>query len=906
MKCIKFLLLIGGIIFQNAFLWGQQELPQFSTAGFHQLKNSGREVLDFNVGWRFFKGSTTAAASTSFDDSKWKIVSIPHGLELNSTESSGSGNYQGEAWYRKHFEIPQELEDKRLVLHFEAVMGKCKIWLNGELVTTHFGGFLPFSVDMTDKFKKGEENVIAVWADNSDDASYPPGKPQKTLDFTYFGGIYRDVWLIATDHTFITNANTADKTADGGVFVHVSQLGKGRSTLQVATHFSNRSPRRFNGKIEYLLKDRQAHVVARYEENVVAKASGGNTATGTLAVSNPELWSPAHPYLYDLEIRVLNKDNKVVDGLMQRVGIRKIEFRGKEGFYLNGEPYPGKLIGANRHQDHAYIGNALPNTGQWRDALILKEAGSDVIRAAHYPADPAFMDACDALGLFFIEATPGWQFWNDDPVFEERVYQDIRNMVRRDRNRPSVLMWEPILNETWYPTDFGKNVHNIVHEEYPYQGAYTVCDIHARGQEHFDVVYSHPFVNEHYERPLPDTPENRAGFEIDYASEKRSVFTREWGDCVDDWNSHNSPSRVSREWGEVPQLLQAKHYAHPDFVYSSWETLYSTPTQHVGGALWHSFDHQRGYHPDPFYGGITDVFRQPKYSYYLFKSQRAPSESEPMVYVANEMSPFSPTDIAVYTNCEEVRLIMYEKDTLVQKANPGNKAKMPHPIVVFKDAFDFIDVKSLHRDKKKEQASIVAQGLIDGQVVASYKKMAALRPVRIQLELMDREVPFQANGSDVVTLIASIVDSEGHVKRLNNSHVRFEVVGEGQLVDNGAIDANPRKVEWGTAPALIRSTTTPGKITVRASLVKEGINRPEQGAITFESTLPDYSVLYTEEPEKDQYTPVDNRNTSSGGKEQGRLRQRVNELEKELQKLRLKEVERQQKEFEGVDKKKKH
>jgi beta-galactosidase len=401
-------------------------------------------------------------------------------------------------------------------------------------------------------------------------------------------------------------------------------------------------------------------------------------------VKDPVLCSPSSPYLYNLGILVKGKDNKVVDGVKQKIGIRKIEFNGKDGFYLNNKPYSGKLVGANRHQDYAYVGNALPNSGQWRDTVILKDAGCDVIRAAHYPADPTFIDACDALGLFFIVATPGWQFCNnEDPSFEKLVYQDIRNMVRRDRNHASVLLWEPILDETWYPDYFAEKVHSIVHEEYPFDGAYTVCDSEARGQEFFDVIYSHPFKRNFLDNPIANTPENQAKLSFEYDEENRSVFTREWRDCVDDWNAHNSPSRASRNWGEHAQLVQANHYAKPPFVYTSWEALYNTPAQHVRGALWHAFDHQRGYHPDPFYGGITDVFRQPKYSYYLFKCQRSPKEGEPMIYIANEMTPFSPTDVTVFSNCDEVRLNVYENDTLVVKQDL-DKNKMPGPIVVFK------------------------------------------------------------------------------------------------------------------------------------------------------------------------------------------------------------------------------
>ena len=171
-------------------------------------------------------------------------------------------------------------------------------------------------------------------------------------------------------------------------------------------------------------------------------------------------------------------------------------------------------------------------------------------------------------------------------------------MVRRDRNHASVWMWEPILNETWYPDDFARRVQEILHEEYPYPYCYAGCDATARGHEYFPILFTHPL--------------NGAGgaFNTDQLDPKVTYFTREWGDNVDDWSSHNSPSRVNRAWGEVPMLVQAQEYARPGYQYTCYDALYRTTRQHVGGCLWHSFDHQRGYHPDPFYGGIMDVFRQ--------------------------------------------------------------------------------------------------------------------------------------------------------------------------------------------------------------------------------------------------------------------------------------------------------
>jgi len=589
---------------------------EFSKAGYFQLENSGRQVYDFNSGWRFFKGKVENGQAIGLNDKDWETVNCPHGLELNSDQASGGANYQGEAWYRKRFTIPFDSKNRRISLNFESVMGKCKVWLNGELLAEHFGGYLPFEADLTNKVKEGE-NLLAVWADNSNDPNYPPGKEQERLDFAYFGGIYRDVWLVSTAKTYITDPNAVKEIAGGGVFVHYENLSKSSVDVQVKTHIANLDVNQ-SLTLQSILKDMQGKVVAQKQTKITIEKAQSKHIDQTLTVKSPQLWTPDSPTLYTLEIALLNNKNEKIDGVRLKQGIRKIEFRGRDGFYLNNEPFEGKLTGTNRHQDQGYVGNAVPNNMSLRDALLLKNAGVQIIRTAHYPADPAFMDACDALGMFFIVATPGWQFWNNDPIFEQRVFSDIRNMVRRDRNHACVIWWEPILNETWYPADFAEKACKAVHEEYPFQGAYTASDNRAKGGEFSDITYSHQFEGDWWPTAAAATEENYKKYAFDYSKDSRTFFVREWGDTPDNWTAHNSPSRAARTWGEQPQLLQAKHYEHSDMVATDWETIFQMNKQHIGGTLWCGFDHQRGYNPEPFYGGLTDVFRQPKYSYYQF------------------------------------------------------------------------------------------------------------------------------------------------------------------------------------------------------------------------------------------------------------------------------------------------
>ena len=860
--------------------YGEHHEPQFSTAGFYVLPQTGRTVSSMNPAWRFHRGAADGAEAVDFDDASWGMVALPHGIELLPTEASGCINYQGDVWYRKHFIPEDSWKGKKLFLHFEAIMGKSKVWVNGKLMTEHFGGFLPVIVDVTSALNFGKDNVIAVWADNSDDKNYPPGKAQDVLDFTYCGGIYRDCWMVAHNTVYVTDANYENERAGGGLFVSYDQVSEQKAKVNLKAHIRNASQNKFSGQLVYELYDQEGKKVIEQAQHMQVKRNAAANFQRSFQLEQPHLWSPDSPYLYQLHVYIKNRQGEIVDGYRRRIGIRSIEFKAEDGFWLNGKPYPEPLIGANRHQDFAVIGNALPNSLHWRDAKKLRDAGLRVIRNAHYPQDPSFMDACDELGLFVIVNTPGWQFWNEAPSFAEFVYQDIRNMVRRDRNHASVWLWEPILNETWYPEDFAKRVKELIHEEYPYPYCYAGCDDNARGHKHYSVRFAHP----------------DQGFGHKAVREKGiTYFTREWGDNVDDWNSHNSPSRVHRSWGEIPMLVQAQGYAQPRYPFTCYDGFYKMNRQHVGGCLWHSFDHQRGYHPDPFYGGIMDAFRQPKISYYMFAAQRPaevnkdlPAESGPMVYIANILSPFSPKDVTVYSNCEEVRLTdAIHGKVHTYKKDPEYKG-MPSPIITFNDVFNVMDDKKLARSGKHDESYLLAEGLMNGTVVATHKVYPARRPSKILLWLDNEGVSLKADGSDMVTLVAAIADGQGTIKRLNNYAIRFEIEGPGKLVANSATFTNPRPVQWGTAPVLVQSSTRPGTIKVKASVLFDGKHMPESAEIEIPVVPAEIPVVaYTDDLKKLEKTVYD---TSAGSTMDASVKVRLKD--------KLKEVEKQQAEFE--------
>jgi len=562
-----------------------------------------------------------------------------------------------------------------------------------------------------------------------------------------------------------------------------------------------------------ILEDADGNALIRKEETASLPPGAARQFVQPMQAKDVHLWHPDDPYLHYLRSEVV-KDGKVVDSLRTRFGIRLFEMRGEQGFFVNRRYIGHKLSGTNRHQDYVYVGNALPNSGQWRDAKLLREGGANVIRAAHYPLDPAFMDACDELGLLVTVATPGWQFFNaKEPLFEQRIQQDTRAMVRRDRNHPAVLLWETALNETAnQPVSMLKDLHRIVHEEFPFPGAFTVADSSLARQAGFDFYYGAD------------------------GNDEKNTFNREYGDEVDNWTSQNSDVRINREWGERPLISQLMTRA------SDLATVYSAPRKRIGAALWCGIDHQRGYHPDPFRGGLLDLYRIPRYAYYLFKSQYDPAFKLPgirtgtMVSIVNELTQVSGQDVIVLTNCEEVRLTWLGKVIGTQKPETGYPS-LPHPPVIFRNAFDFNSV-GLGSGVNTSQAVMVAEGLIGGQVVTREVREYPERSSGIVLELDDAGIGLTADGSDLVPVRARIADNKGVLKVLDSSYVTFEASGPGSIIGDASTHANPMKAQFGIATALVRAGDTPGQIRIRAT--SEGYTPAE---LVIESKAPAVALL---------------------------------------------------------------
>ncbi len=915
------LALLGGVM--------PAEAEDYSVAGLFQIENGGRMVWNFNSGWRFLPGDAEGAEKSGFDDSQWQVVTAPHTVQLMPAEASGCRNYQGVAWYRKHFVMPRETAGRDVSLHFEAIMGRQTIYVNGRKVKEHEGGYLPITVGLTELgCKAGDNVVIAVKADNSDDNSYPPGKKQMTLDFAYHGGMYRDVWMIAKQPVAITDAIEAGRVAGGGIFVHYEDVSAKSATVVIATELRNNDSRQRTVTVEQSLSEpvcyrdtelsygdnsvtcrdkklsygdnfvtrrdnsvthrdnsvthRDNSVTHTVSRKITLKAGQTATVVQRIVVRQPRLWSPETPHLYNIYTRV-REGRQTLDGGMTRAGIRSFEFvrtddaQGRTpGFYLNGSRYH-QLVGANRHQDFAYVGNALPNSQQWRDAKRLRDAGFTIIRTAHYPQDPSFMDACDEMGLFVIVATPGWQYWNKDAGWAEKVHENTRQIIRRDRNHPCVLMWEPILNETRYPEDFALEALKITREEYPYTGRpVAAADMHSAGvMQNYDVVYGWP----------GDDAKAKAAHDSGNAEEaakwpRQPIFTREFGELVDDWYAHNNLNRASRSWGERPQMVQAMS------LRQSARELYQTNGQFIGGCQWHPFDHQRGYHPDPYWGGIYDAFRQEKTAFWMFAALLTDGSEQPMVKIAHEMTQFSEADVTVFSNCDSVRLTTY-----------GGEHCWTLPVTdgmaVFKGAWDFFEARQhSYTQKSWQSVTMLAEGICQGKVAASEEKMPSRRSTKLALRVADMGRQLVADGSDFTTVVCEVTDDLGHVRRLAKENICFTVSGEGSIIGDAAINANPRAVEWGSAPLLVRSTRKAGKIKIHAEVQFPGTHAPTAAELEIESGASAMQFCDASDSADGQASPA-----AAGQQASGQHQQQPAQLSEQEKARMLQEVEAQQADF---------
>lgn len=712
----------------------------------------------------------------------WEKINLPHTPFVEPLVVLHQ--WQGICYYRKILNVSKKEIDKQLWLEFEGAMHLADVWVNGQHLIQHSGGYTPFVVDVTGMLHADRGNEILVRLDNRNNPLIPPGKPLETLDFCYYGGLYRDVNLIVKHPVHITHPIMANEVAGGGIFVTYPYVSKQEAEIKVKTQVSNKVGTQRHLTIRHTLyewskKKGRGKKVALVESPLVLAAGTTQHHTQQFTVNNPKLWYPDSPALYVLRTEVMD-GRKVTDCEDTRIGIRRIEMTREKGFVINDKPL--KLEGSNRHQEYPYVGNAISDQAQYRDMYQIRDNGFNTVRLGHYPQDPSVLEACDELGLLVIEPIPGWQFFNKAQGFVDHTYKDIRDLIRRDRNHPSVIMWETTLNESWPPKSWKDQAVRIAHEEFPGDQCYTSGDTY--GYDGFDVCYND--WKEGYNRPNTTS---------------KPGFIREYYDY--EFGGHYSTTRVTRGDGDYALMQNAwnAQWSHNRYrAYYPWT---------IGGAVWSMYDYNRGCCDNICYSGLADLFRLPKFGLLYFRTQMKEGTFTPAgpmtyeVFINSHWLEGSSDTLQVYGNVDEVKLQLngrviarqYPDDKpstseYVSRPDGGNAENIDFP------PFTFFNVNW-------ERGELKAIGYKDGKAVAEH---VVRTPGAVEaMDITYFESGVSASCRDLLVVYVNLKDLQGTgCFGENNREVKLEVLQGGELRGPATI-----KAEAGVASFLVATTDSP-------------------------------------------------------------------------------------------------
>lgn len=712
----------------------------------------------------------------------WEKINLPHTPFVEPLVVLHQ--WQGICYYRKILNVSKKEIDKQLWLEFEGAMHLADVWVNGQHLIQHSGGYTPFVVDVTGMLHADRGNEILVRLDNRNNPLIPPGKPLETLDFCYYGGLYRDVNLIVKHPVHITHPIMANEVAGGGIFVTYPYVSKQEAEIKVKTQVSNKVGTQRHLTIRHTLyewskKKGRGKKVALVESPLVLAAGTTQHHTQQFTVNNPKLWYPDSPALYVLRTEVMD-GRKVTDCEDTRIGIRRIEMTREKGFVINDKPL--KLEGSNRHQEYPYVGNAISDQAQYRDMYQIRDNGFNTVRLGHYPQDPSVLEACDELGLLVIEPIPGWQFFNKAQGFVDHTYKDIRDLIRRDRNHPSVIMWETTLNESWPPKSWKDQAVRIAHEEFPGDQCYTSGDTY--GYDGFDVCYND--WKEGYNRPNTTS---------------KPGFIREYYDY--EFGGHYSTTRVTRGDGDYALMQNAwnAQWSHNRYrAYYPWT---------IGGAVWSMYDYNRGCCDNICYSGLADLFRLPKFGLLYFRTQMKEGTFTPAgpmtyeVFINSHWLEGSSDTLQVYGNVDEVKLQLNGRviarqypdnkpstSEYVSRPDGGNAENIDFP------PFTFFNVNW-------ERGELKAIGYKDGKAVAEH---VVRTPGAVEaMDITYFESGVSASCRDLLIVYVNLKDLQGTgCFGENNREVKLEVLQGGELRGPATI-----KAEAGVASFLVATTDSP-------------------------------------------------------------------------------------------------
>ncbi len=388
------------------------------------------ETQTINDSWKFLKGECTSAADSAFNDSQWADIHLPH--TWNTDAYTEKDYYRGTGWYRRRITLPKDWEGKQVFLKLDAASKAATLFINGKNIGEHAGGYTACTFNITPFLSFRSPNVLAIRVDNAR-MDIPP----ISGDFTFFGGIYRDMWLTAVpdQHFNLTNHGS------DGIFISTPQVSEEKATLSIRGEIKNDAREKANLELIHSIYQPDGTLLQTLKKSIQLKP--GETYAFQNAASPilyPRLWTPETPALYRIETTLRDRKTKVIlDQSNHHTGFRWFHFDADKGFFLNGKPY--KLRGICRHQDQKPIGVALTDEMHRRDMKLMKEMGANFIRVSHYPQDDALLEMCDKLGMLAWEEIPIIDIVPETPGYGDNCERNLREMIRQHYNHSSIIAW---------------------------------------------------------------------------------------------------------------------------------------------------------------------------------------------------------------------------------------------------------------------------------------------------------------------------------------------------------------------------------------------------------------------------------------------------------------------------------
>ena len=686
-----------------------------------------RVVYTINDGWKFTKGSPFEAQLTGCDDSSWETVNIPHTWNDKDADDETPGFYRGPVWYRKQLFIDKSQEGRQAVIYFEGANQEVRFYLNGQFVGEHKGGYTRFCFDITPHLRYGQENLFAIYVNNV----YNPNIPPLSADFTFFGGIYRDVYLQFMNPVHIAT----NDYASSGVYIRTPEVNNSAASVEITTLLTNDMPQATEIKVENIICDADGKEVKKTQAEV--KLAAGETKTDIskkIKIDSPRLWDIDDPYRYMVYTRILDKrKGTLLDEVVNPLGLRWFKFDSEKGFFLNGKGR--KLIGTARHQDYFQKGNALRDELHVQDVLLLKEMGGNFLRVSHYPQDPVIMEMCDKLGIVTSVEIPVVNAVTETEEFLQNSVEMAKEMVRQDFNRPSVMIWG-YMNEIFLrrPYTEGKQLENYyrftekvaraleatIREEDP--SRYTMMAYHNMPQYYEDAHLTEiPMIqgwNLYQGWYEPDINEFQRLLDRAHKVYKGKVLmVTEYGPGVDP-RLHSYQSErfdFSQEYG----LVYHKHYLRE---------MMKRPFI-AGSSLWNLNDFYSESRVDavPHVNnkGVVGLNREKKDVYWFYKTalSRRPilvignREWKSRGGVVNTAQKECIQSVPVFSNAEEVELFVNNK-SLGKKKIEDNYALFDVPFVSGENLLEAVAVTGDNklRDMLRIQFQLVGSQLKDEAV----------------------------------------------------------------------------------------------------------------------------------------------------------------------------------------------